>query len=195
LFAGALEACLGAAAGRAWATLSQTALPLLTREHRCPRPRTTPSTNPFTRPFPPPPRSEDEADRAHRRLQALRAFRFAAAQFVASLQAFLHARTSGEGGAPLAVEACLGLGLHQDMGGGWATCTSAQQLLGLGGRQRGAVAARWGPGTPRTHTLTACAAPLLAATLARRLLGAPAGQADGQLRGGGGRRGQPPAQR
>lgn len=42
------------------------------------------------------PRSEDDEDRAHRRIQRLRAFRHGAAQFVAALQAFLHSRTSGE---------------------------------------------------------------------------------------------------
>ena len=40
--------------------------------------------------------SEDDADRAHRRLQRLRAFRSGAAQLVAALQAFLHSCTSGD---------------------------------------------------------------------------------------------------
>ena len=39
--------------------------------------------------------SEADADAAHRRIQRLRAFHYGAAQFVAALQAFLHARTAG----------------------------------------------------------------------------------------------------
>lgn len=39
--------------------------------------------------------SEEEADAAHRRIQRLRAFHYGASQFVAALQAFLHARTAG----------------------------------------------------------------------------------------------------
>lgn len=39
--------------------------------------------------------SEEDADKAHRRIQRLRAFHFGASQFVGALQAFLHARTAG----------------------------------------------------------------------------------------------------
>lgn len=42
--------------------------------------------------------SEEDADRAHRRIQRLRAFHYGATQFVGSLQAFLHARTAGAWG-------------------------------------------------------------------------------------------------
>jgi len=41
------------------------------------------------------PCSEEDADKAHRRIQRLRAFHFGASQFVGALQAFLHARTAG----------------------------------------------------------------------------------------------------
>ncbi|KAI7838596.1 hypothetical protein COHA_007604 [Chlorella ohadii] len=40
--------------------------------------------------------SEEDADKAHRRIQRLRAFHFGASQFVGALQAFLHARTAGD---------------------------------------------------------------------------------------------------
>ena len=39
--------------------------------------------------------SEEDADRAHRRIQRLRAFHFGATHFVAALQAYLQSRTAG----------------------------------------------------------------------------------------------------
>lgn len=118
--------------------------------------------------------SEEEADKAHRRVQALRAFRFGAAQFVTALQAFLQSRTTG-GEAGLGV-LCWGRWRWQCLLPPW----NLQPFVCV------CVCVR---PSPQTHS------PFARRLLCRGCLGAPAGKADGQLRGGGGHAHQPAAQR
>jgi hypothetical protein len=57
--------------------------------------------------------SEEDADRAYRRLQRLRGFRHGAAQLVSAVQAFLHSRISGKVTEKTLTEIALGLMLPQ----------------------------------------------------------------------------------
>ena len=132
------------------------------------------------------PCSEEDADRAHRRIQRLRAFHFGAAQFVGALQAFMQSRTAGGW-------IC---GCWVEWGGVGEWCTLSCTALLPTAHLLGAPACS--QPLPALLLYCSCTAvlTLYCPALPRRgLRGAPAGQADGQLRRGGGSSHQQAAQR
>jgi hypothetical protein len=136
--------------------------------------------------------NEADADRAHRRLQHLRAVHHAAGSLVAALQGYVHARASGEPSVELGAQA--------------VECENKAKLDRGHAARRPWQASRLGLRIPRAmgppsvpgHAELAAqrrqttAAPALPSNSAppppiprRRRLGAPAGQAGRVLRGGG----------